>query len=183
MGCEPRPNRNLCTTSGVFGRTADTFVRSASGSFLATRSGRKRQTCCISSENNGVYGLTKGQFLRFRGHRYQGQEKVKTNFPNPPDRTRVLLASDASGPSFRGAPASPANKRQLVPLIQGRSEAQGLRAHRRAPSPILRWTFQRPTRAPPRVTPYTPASTMRPAVACRLSYRSSVRSFADLPGG
>ena len=78
-------------------------------------------------ENNGVYGLTKGQFSASADIGTKAK-KGEANFQPPIDPVLLALTLGATfvARSFSG------DKAQLVPLIQAGMQAPGLRAHRRA---------------------------------------------------
>ena len=78
-------------------------------------------------ENNGVYGLTKGQFSASADVGTKAK-KGETNFQPPIDPVLLAMTLGASfvARSFSG------DKEQLVPLIQAGPQAPRLRAHRRA---------------------------------------------------
>ena len=78
-------------------------------------------------ENNGVYGLTKGQFSA-SADLGSTAKKGETNMQPPIDPVLLAITLGASfvARSFSG------DKEQLVPLIQAATEAPRLRAHRRA---------------------------------------------------
>ncbi len=78
-------------------------------------------------ENNGVYGLTKGQFSASADIGTKAK-KGEANQQPPIDPVLLALTLGATfvARSFSG------DKAQLVPLIQAGMHAPGLRAHRRA---------------------------------------------------
>ena len=78
-------------------------------------------------ENNGVYGLTKGQFSASADI---GTKAKKGDVNQTPPIDPVLLALSL-GATFVARGFS-GDKAQLVPLIQAGNAAQRLRAHRRA---------------------------------------------------
>ena len=73
-------------------------------------------------ENNGVYGLTKGQFSATadRGSKSQARRRQHRQRRSISSRMALQL-----GATFVGALASPATRTQLVPLIKAAIEHQG----------------------------------------------------------
>ena len=77
-------------------------------------------------ENNGVYGLTKGQFSA-TADKGSKSPRGAVNTDSPIDLVALALQLGATfvARSFSG------DKAQLVPLIKARDRAQGRRLHRR----------------------------------------------------
>ena len=126
-------------------------------------------------ENNGVYGLTKGQFSASADVGSKAK-KGETNFQPPIDPVLLAMTLGATfvARSFSG------DKEQLVPLIQAGLEAPGLRAHRCA---VPQRDLQRSTRARPRAAP-TRARALRASGAHRwTSCRSEREITVDYKAG
>ena len=105
-------------------------------------------------ENNGVYGLTKGQFSATADQGSKSEARRRSTPTTPIDLVALALQLGATfvARGFSG------DKEQLVPLIKARDRAQGRGVHRRASRPAWRSTT---TPARPRATT-TCASTTRP---------------------
>ena len=78
-------------------------------------------------ENNGVYGLTKGQFSASADVGTKAKKgEINNQPPIDPVQLAITLGASFVARSFSG------DKEQLVPLIQAAFKHQGLRADRRA---------------------------------------------------
>ena len=117
-------------------------------------------------ENNGVYGLTKGQFSATADKGSKSKRGI-ANSDEPLDMIgmALLLGATYVGRSFSG------DKQQLVPLIKARDRAPGRGVHRRD---LAVRRVQQPRRARPRATS-TCASTTRRSTAS-ISSKAAKRS-------
>ena len=104
-------------------------------------------------ENNGVYGLTKGQFSATADRGSKSKRGV-VNTDEPIDLVGLALQLGATfvARSFSG------DKAQLVPLIKAAIDAQGRGLHRRASGPASRSTT---TTARPRASTMCASTTRR----------------------
>ena len=125
-------------------------------------------------ENNGVYGLTKGQFSATADQGSKSKKGVgQHRQPGRPGRRwRCSWAPPTSARGFSG------NKAQLVPLIKGAISARRRGLHRRASAPAWPSTT---TRAAPRATT-TCASTTRRSAASTSSARATRSPSTCAPG-